>query len=319
VTPHSSRSATSIVALTLVLCACAPRTAGAEPVRPSRAKAAVAAASVARRLCDALHTLPDTRRAACCAGTPNGGGLAEACTRTLGDALKQNTIELAPADVDRCVADATRSLDGCDWVTPHAPRLPDSCRRLVHGRVNAGSSCRSSLECVDGLVCWGATPAVAGICAPPGATGASCGRTDDPLATDLRAHGDERHPECAGFCRQGRCAARVATGSTCATSDQCAAGAHCAAGHCLDGPGPAVGDDCTASACADGLACIGGRCAAPRPAGESCSRPSDCAATCLPPGPDAKRVCGMQCDAFPGALRLPPAAKTTTPAGRPQG
>jgi hypothetical protein len=318
VTAHSPRSVVAFVALIAALCAGAPRTAAAEPARPRRA-ATVAAASVVRRLCDVLHTLPDTRRAACCASTPNGGGLADACTRALGDALERKAVVLTSGDVDRCVADAARSLDGCDWVTPYAPRLPDSCRRIVHGRVAAGASCRSSLECADGLVCWGATPKVEGICAPPGATGASCGRTDDALATSLRASGDERHPECTGFCRQGRCAARVASGGSCTTSGQCAPDAHCAAGTCVAGPQPGVGEDCKATACDDGLACVDGRCEAPRSAGESCSHPADCAATCLPPGSDAKRVCGMQCDAFPGALRLPPAAKASTSPTRPHG
>jgi hypothetical protein len=313
VTAHSSRRAASIVVSTLLaLCVCAPRPSAAEPARSKRAAAAGATDSVARRLCDALHTLPDTRRAACCAGTANGGGLAEACTRTLGDALARGAIVLESGDADRCVADAARALDGCDWVTPQAPRLPASCRSIVHGRIAAGASCRSSLECADGLVCWGASAKVEGVCAPPGATGASCGHVDDTLATSVRASGDERHPECAGFCRYGRCAARGATGAACATSDQCVRDAHCAAGRCVAGPGPGSGEDCSGAACADGLACVDGRCAAPRKAGESCARPSDCAATCLPPGADRSRVCGMQCDAFPAALRLPPTANTTS-------
>lgn len=308
-TRHHARSTAAIVVLSLVLGAVAPPASEAKAVRSERAPAATA---VSRRLCAALHTLPDTRRAACCAGTPNGGGLADACVRALDDALARNAITLDADDVKRCAADAARELDGCDWVTPQAPRLPASCRAIAHGRVAAGAACRSSLECSDGLVCWGAGAKADGICAPPGAGGATCGRTEDALATYLRASADERHPECAGFCSHGRCAARVAADGACSTSAQCASGNHCAAGRCTAGRPPVLGEDCGSSACADGLACVAGRCALPQKSGESCTRPSDCAATCLPPGTDGRRVCGMQCDAFPGALRLPSASKTAS-------
>ncbi|MBY0279051.1 hypothetical protein K2Z84_27275, partial [Candidatus Binatia bacterium] len=206
-TRHHARSTAAIVALSLVLGAAAPAASGAKAARSERPSAT---SRVSRSLCDALHALPDTRRAACCAGTPNGGGLADACVRALDDALARNAITLDADDVKRCVADAARELDGCDWVTPQAPRLPGSCRGIVHGRSAAGSACRSSLACADGLVCWGAGAKADGICAPPGAPGATCGRTEDALATYLRASADERHPECAGFCSYGRCAARVA-------------------------------------------------------------------------------------------------------------
>lgn len=316
-TEQHARSTGAITVLVLVLCTVAPGSAGARAARSSRS-APPATASVVHRLCDALHRLPDTRRAACCAGTANGAGLAEACVRTLGDALARNAIAIDPGDVDRCAADSARELAGCDWVTPQAPRLPASCARIVHGRVAGGSACRSSLECVDGLVCWGASAKADGICAPPGAAGATCGRAEDPLATFLRANDDARHPECAGYCGYGRCAARVAAGGACATTAQCATGSHCVAGRCAPGLPPAAGEDCSTSACADGLACIDGRCTAPRRSGETCSRPSDCAATCLPPAADHTRVCGMQCDAFPAALRIPPAPNVAS-AARPHG
>lgn len=317
-TEQHARSTAAIAVLILALCALATGASAAKPARKGTPPSGSAPNASVRLLCDALHTLPDTRRAACCAGAANGGGLADACVRSLGDALARGVITLDAREVKRCAADAARELDGCDWVTPQAPRLPASCRSLVHGRVAAGASCRSSLECVDGLACWGATAKADGICAPPGATGATCGRGEDALATFLRASGDVRHPECAGFCGYGRCAARVATGGACAAGAQCAAGDRCVAGRCVEGAPPGLAEDCTASACADGLACVAGRCAAPRKAGESCSRPSDCAATCLPPGADGARVCGMQCDAFPQALRLPPSPKTAS-APQPRG
>lgn len=312
--PHARR--TAIAALTLALCVLAPAVAGAKPARSGTPASAPSA--VVRRLCDTLHRLPDTRRAACCAGTASGGGLADACARSLGDALARRAVVLVPDDVDRCAADAARALEGCEWVTPQSPRLPASCRGVVRGRIAAGASCRSSLECADGLVCWGAGARADGVCAPPGATGATCGRTEDSLATYLRANGEDRHPECAGFCSHGRCAARVATGAACVSGAQCAVGSRCLAGRCTTAPPAVLGEACGAAACADGLACIDGRCAKPRASGESCSRPTDCAATCLPPDADGARVCGMQCDAFPAALRLPPAAQAA-PARRPRG
>ena len=211
---------------------------GASPPRASQRHVVVAVSTsdqLSRRLCDALQGVPASRKAQCC-GTSPSAGLASACTREVDRALREHAITLAAADVDRCAADTARALDGCTWVTPWMPETPSSCRGIVRGRRDAGASCRSSLECADGLFCRGAGPATSGVCTPPGRPGANCSGIPDALATYAReTDGDTRHPECAGYCLRGRCTAPVALGGECSSSRQCAAGTQCASGRCVAG------------------------------------------------------------------------------------
>lgn len=308
-----SRSRSSFLLCALVALAALAGPA-ADEARRTRAASAPPAAAAARQLCAAVQTLPETRKAACCA-SPASAGLGGECVRLLSDAVRRGAVALADGDAARCSAAAARQLEGCAWVTPYAPPLPQECRRVLQGRLAAGAACRSSLECVDGLLCWGAGPGTAGVCTPPAPVGATCGAAADDLATYTRQTDDPRHPACAGFCKHGRCAPFAKPGEACSGNEQCGPGAHCAAGRCTAGPQPELGDDCSSTACAAGLTCLDGRCAPPRKAGETCSKPAECAATCLPPGPDATRVCGMQCSAWPPAGVAPPAAAAARPRG----
>ena len=218
-----------VVVLSVLLGASPPR--AAQP----RAVTGVRPEQLSRRLCDALQGLPASRKAQCC-GTAPSTGLASACAREMDRSLRARAITVAAADVDRCAADTARALDGCNWVTPWMPDAPSSCRGILQGRRTAGASCRSSLECTDGLFCRGAGPTTAGVCAMPGRPGANCSGIPDTLATWAReTDGDTRHPECAGYCLRGRCTARVALGGECSSSRQCATGTHCASGRCVGG------------------------------------------------------------------------------------
>jgi hypothetical protein len=300
VTVATARRAASL-AIVLVLAAL-PADAGKQA---HSSHAASAPPRSVAQLCEALQTLPETRRASCCATTPTSG-LGDECVRVVGDALRGGGVTLEPADAARCAADAARALEGCDWVTPYAPRVPSSCRGVLHGRRVAGAACRSSIECVDGSFCWGSGPTTAGVCIPPAPAGATCGAAIDALATFARQTGDDRHPECAGYCAKGRCAAFVAVGGACTASEQCGRDAHCAAGRCVAGPAAQAGEACGQASCAGDLVCTNGVCGPPKSAGEACSAPGECAATCLPPGADKTRVCGMQCRAWPPAGYTPP-------------
>jgi hypothetical protein len=260
---------------------------------------------LSQRLCDALQSLPETRKAQCC-GTSPTGGLAGECARRLGDSLRDNALTLDPGDVERCAAESSRALEGCDWVTPYLPRTPASCVDILHGRLEAGGACHSSLECRDGLSCRGGGPAVPGVCAPPAAPGASCGGAPDTLATYARQTDyDARHPACAGFCVRGRCAAFIPPGGECSSDRQCAAGSHCASRRCVAGPRPTLGEACEGTTCEDPLVCVAGRCSHPKKAGKPCTQPFECEATCLSPAADKPGTCGMKCSTWPPAGYTP--------------
>jgi hypothetical protein len=264
--------------------------------------------ALSRRLCDAVQGLPATRKAECCGTSPNTG-LASECARDLTRSLQERKLTLEPGDVDRCVADSTRDLEGCAWVTPRTSRLPASCRGIVHGTLDTGGRCRSSLECRDGLRCWGITPEAPGVCAPPGVPGAPCGGGPDALATFARqAEDGARHPECNGFCLLGRCAAFVRVGGECSSHGQCVPGSHCAARRCVDGPPPALGQACGAATCEAPFVCIDGTCAHPKKAGEACRQSLECEAACVSPTADQPGTCGMKCSVWPPAGYTPPVA-----------
>jgi hypothetical protein len=227
----------------LILLAARPVVLGASPSKP-------APDATSMRLCDALQALPERRKAECCASSPSAG-VATACAQALSVSLRAKAITVDPADVDRCAAETVHALDGCDWVTPYLPAPPASCRGIVHGRVDVGGTCRSSLECRGGLHCAAGTCARPGAPAPPAAAPR---HADDARAPDRR----HEPSECTGYCFRGRCAAPVAAGGACSTDQQCAAGSHCAARRCVEGPRPALGEACDGTTCAGGLVCAPG-------------------------------------------------------------
>src|SRR5581483_11578874 len=232
-------------------------------VVPAAARPAETPEALSHRLCDAVQTLPETRKAQCCR-TSASPALAAECARELGRALRDHAVALGAAEVDRCAADSRRQVTGCDWVTPYLPAIPASCRDVVRGRLDAGAHCRSSLECRDGLFCRGGGPSAAGVCASPGGPGAACGGALDTLATYTRQTDvDARHPECDGFCLKGRCIGSVALGGECSSDRQCAPGAHCTSRRCVDGPRPKLGEACDGTSCDGALVCVDGRCAQP--------------------------------------------------------
>jgi hypothetical protein len=249
------------------------RTEPHEP--PSRPPAAHAAASLAERLCDAVQAQPARRKGECCGGTVQS--LAAVCASELDGALTRGAVTLEAAAVDRCAADVSRRLEGCDWVTPLLPPLPDSCRGIIHGRLKLAQACHSSLECEDGLFCRGVAPGKAGVCAMPSAVQARCENPADNLASFTRADDDGRHPSCAGLCLKGQCIPLSPAGGTCASSATCHPRLQCIAGRCLDQPLPKLGESCAGNtSCGPGTHCDKGRCAALKNAGEVCASPAEC-------------------------------------------
>jgi hypothetical protein len=247
------------------------------------------------RLCTALHDLPEQRRAACCA---QGVGVVVTgeCERMLTAAVGSRAASLDAAEVDRCVAAMTKAYEGCDWVGPFPPETPEQCQGLVHGSLNAGATCRSSLECASGLRCQGVGPTRAGVCGPAREDGQACGTAVDSLAvyTKEQAQLESAHPECTGHCDRLRCAPLVALGGACRTSGQCKDGG-CAAGKCAPHVLGKPGGACPTGECTDGARCVSGQCALRRPEGSACKTDLECRGGCIK-GDGGLGVCGKRCD-----------------------
>ena len=167
----------------------------------------------------------------------------------------------------------------------------------MHGRVAAGARAMS-LECVDGLACWGATAKADGICAPAWRHWRDLRIAEkDALATFCARERGDAAPGVRGTSAGWRCAARVATGGACAAGAQCAAATAASPGVASRAPPGLAG--CTASARAQtgsraspGVALRRGRRARAARARRTALRRACRRAR-------TGRVCGMQCDAFP--------------------
>lgn len=250
----------------------------------------------AERLCEALHVLPARRRAECCQ-RPMGVVLSRPCAETLTAALQAKGVTLDAQAVDACAAAMAQAYQGCEWVGPSTPALPRACRGLLVGTLAEGATCRSSLECPQGLRCRGAGPTSAGVCDKPGEPGASCALSVDTLgAFVLDESGERDHPDCSGFCERHRCTAQLSLGAKCGFDAQCGPDRHCAAGTCVQGAWAKAGEPCAGGGCVEGLRCISGRCAVPKASGATCTADAECAGGCVRPDGGASGTCGVRCD-----------------------
>ncbi len=266
---------------------------------------------LAERLCGALQAAPLQRKAECC-GTTTSGGLTSECVRILTTTLRDGAVRIEAGVVDNCIKATSRQLDGCEWVTPLLPALPEACLEIIQGQLKAGERCRSTLECREGLICRGARTTVAGVCSAPSAVGGACSRAVDTLVTYTRQPTDDpHHPDCLGYCFQGQCSAFAAVGEPCLSNQQCSVGAHCAAGRCVDGPPPKIGEPCDKTICEGAAACVDGKCAALKPSGETCTSPFECQGSCVKNAGTAVGTCGMQCSWVPPTAVQP--ARTPAP------
>lgn len=283
------RPAVGIAAILALLAAAG----SAETARPGTAKPD----PLAERLCDALHTLPAKRKSQCCGTTPSS--LAGICSQELSASIRRGAATLDAAQVDRCTAETSRQLEGCDWVTPLLPKLPDACRDVVRGRLKAAARCRSSLECPDGLSCKGVGPEQKGVCAAAGVARERCEVPADSLAAFTRTKDDPRHPVCDGFCIKGQCLPFSPLGGVCQSSSQCTPGLNCISGRCQQRPLPGIGEPCRGNTgCEAGASCQTGRCLALKNAGEACALPFECRAfECVKPQGAQFGTCGEPCGA----------------------
>ena len=191
---------------------------------------------VAARVCSALQDRPRERRAAC-KGTTPGVSFAVLCTSALTSAIRSGAARLDASAAATCAGAIDSSLQGCDWAAGVDPPAPLECDGFVHGLLGDGATCRSSLECIEGLRCHGVGPTSVGRCGRPHDDGAACDVGVDSLVAYARQDRvDRAHPECSGFCSDHRCAARAPRGGVCRASIGCAAGDVCAGGRCAASP-----------------------------------------------------------------------------------
>ena len=233
--------------------------------------------AVAKSVCDTLQALPEQRREACCHRSAGGSDLSTVCVRELQGALARGAVKLETGRAQACATATNTALDGCGWVGPLLPQPPAECGQLIDGTLAAGATCRSSLECGNGLHCKGVTPGGTGVCAEPTPVGKSCENPADNLVSLTRAKDDPRHPICAGACVKGLCLALIDEGASCPSTAACKAGLHCISGTCTKQALPKLGETCSAKAeCGDGSVCSDGKCIKPKDGGESCKLPFEC-------------------------------------------
>jgi len=250
---------------------------------------------LASKLCEALHGVPQNRKATCCGYSP-GFSMVPECTRTLSYALGEKAVTIDPAAVDQCVAALEKAHEGCAWVGPSGVSLPEVCDGLVKGTLDEGKKCRSSLECVDGLRCVGVGPTDAGVCRKPSPSGYPCGIAVDTLAALARQDSFEaKHPECTAYCAQRRCQDPVPVGKACTSSLECGLGQGCFEGKCAERGVAREGEACAKATCAKDLRCIQGKCAQPKDEGAACTLDIECRGGCLKGDAGKGGTCGMKC------------------------
>jgi hypothetical protein len=275
-----------------LVCACTKPSApdaGAAPApkaRGSQDVTSVYAANgaphpLAERFCRAVHGIRNERRTACCGGALSPSLAERECVRTLSQSLATHAVRIDEHRLGECEAAAKAAFDGCDWPGPNDDQPLADCATLLEGTTEAGASCRSSLECKQGLRCAGGGPTDLGKCDLPGKPPTLCSIAVDPLAAYTSQRTDDTHPECEGSCDHRRCVPALAPGKACVSSLQCGPGRHCAGeAGCLDGGMARQGEACTPGNCANDLRCIGGACTQAHTRGEHCTFDSECIGGC---------------------------------------
>jgi hydrogenase/urease accessory protein HupE len=158
-------------------------------------------------LCNAFHELPHLRRAECTGQKPGLSFVGE-CVRMLNAAVSSQALRIDGAAAQRCIDAEKARVGDCAFTRAVAlPPVPE-CGGVFNGLLCKNATCRSSLECGEGLHCSGVSPLESGTCQAPRPDGSRCGMTVDPLASYVARSADDEpnpHRECAGTCVRGIC------------------------------------------------------------------------------------------------------------------
>jgi hydrogenase/urease accessory protein HupE len=157
-------------------------------------------------LCTAFHELPRVRRAQCTGKKP-GLAFTGECVRMLNAAVSSRALRIDEPGAQRCIAAETTRMGDCSFTRAASLPALAECRGVLHGSLAQGATCRSSLECDEGLHCLGVSPLDTGTCQAPRPDGSRCGFAVDPLAAYIARSADDPNPhrECAGNCVRGTC------------------------------------------------------------------------------------------------------------------
>jgi hypothetical protein len=144
-------------------------------------------------------------------------GAAGAIVGDLAKAVKAGRVEYDGAKAAACVAEVAVEACGASGSDPMAGHA--SCEAAIKGKTAAGSVCETGWECGGGAICVSSGDVGdPGVCVARAKAGDPCEVTFD-CGEALRC--DET----------GKCAAKNATGGTCAFGDECVSGV-CASGTC---------------------------------------------------------------------------------------
>ena len=297
--------------LCLVLSCCAPRCAeppqpdaGALPPAPVAQRAPdddgpvyplsdEPPHAVAQRYCDLVYERAERTRKTCCPKVTFTPFLpTPECARTLSFALRAKGVVLGDAALAACEAAIAQEEKHCDW----GGQLPQPCLGIIEGQLDAGTPCRSSLECATGLNCAGLSTTGPGKCAPPGATGQRCAQPPDSLGAFTRQETEEGHPVCEGFCRRQWCVPTSQLAASCMSMLDCGPRARCYEGRCTDTPAPGPGESCSKAGCAAGLTCANGTCLVPRRLGDACGHGHECRGGYCEVSDGGAGRCAMSCE-----------------------
>jgi hypothetical protein len=251
---------------------------------------------LAKRYCEEVVLYPATRRAACCSGVP--AAPVTGCIRNLSDALRSKTLTVDEGALAECAAEVKKRHEGCAWMGPVAPEVPEACSRALVAAVERGEPCRSSLECKGDMHCRAAGALEAGRCSGPQPAGAPCANPVEGLAAfiGLAPYVARTKRECVGGCAMHACEDKKAAGAACSSDGECAAGHACLKGACAEAPPSKVGAPCGAG-CESDLRCMGGKCIKPQAPGQACSVHGDClVGGCVKPPGSPRGKCGMRCE-----------------------
>jgi hypothetical protein len=239
--------------------------------------------------------------------------LTQDCEARLSSAIAKGRVTFDPTAAQSCVASYQQIIAaGVCWgnISTNQPAAPpygsSACSGVVTGLQAAGAPCAVDLECQNGLTCVGWTGSTDGQCKTPGAAGAACEQAADAgSALDLD-YGFGNHPPCAAgaYCVTPTCKTQGASGAACTEDQACATGLTCYLGKCAAmGPAGDGGACDTTVDCVQGLYCATGdggatpgACMPREIAGGACTTTGDqCKGLCVSPDGGVAGVCATLC------------------------
>ncbi|HEY4221405.1 MAG TPA: hypothetical protein VGO62_08680 [Myxococcota bacterium] len=263
----------------------------------------------ATALCQALFDLPAQKRDACCnAPAAASSPITSTCVGLLSAALLDKDLAYDDAAAKACIAGRTQQFTGCGFVGPVAPQFPTVCSNVLHGSLDSGARCKTSLACKPGLRCLGAGPLDPGRCGAPLPDGSSCAFAVDALSVVVDQPSiDRAHPMCEHACGHFKCRAVEKPGDACANDFDCGSANHCGAGKCVAGL-IALGQACDKTGCVDGAICIDSKCQPKRKEGETCTDAFQCESGGCPRSKSdpTRGTCGMNCNVFDNVVKKKP-------------